>query len=164
MTLYELTGAYKALETEIELNPEDAEGLKEILDQIDDDIEIKADNYAKVIANKTADRKAIKDEIDRLTARMKSIDKGIDYMKQNLMESMKKTGKVKFRTSLFSFSVAKNGGKEPLVVDVTVDELPEELVKVTRDVNREALREYIIDTGDYSYGHFADRGESLRIR
>lgn len=161
--LYDLTAQYKQLEELCEQYPCEEE-LKQALEKIDDDIEAKADGYAKIIANLEADFIAICDEIDRLTARKRSYDNSIRRLKENLMWSMKTVGKTKFKTQLFSFSVAKNGGKEPLVVDVTVDDLPSELVKVTRDVDKDALREYILETGDLTFGHFGDRGENLRIK
>ena len=80
------------------------------------------------------------------------------------MWSMKQTGKEKFKTELFSFSVAKNGGKPPLVVDVPAADLPAELQSVSIEADKEALRNYIEETGDLSYGHLEDRGEHLCIR
>lgn len=162
-SLYELTGQYKYLEVAMLCNPDDDE-LAEEFAKISDDIETKAENYGKIIRNLETEEKAIAEEEQRLASRRKGIHNSIDRMKANLTESMKETGKLKFKTDLFSFNIANNGGKLPLVVDVTVDELPEDLVKVTRDVDKDALRTYIEETGDLSYGHFGDRGESLRIR
>lgn len=163
MRLYDLTAQYKALEEMLELYPCEEE-VKHALEQIEDDIEAKADGYAKIIASKDAHIEALTKEIARLTAMKGAEIKQKEWLKNNLMHSMKETGKEKFKTELFSFSIAKNGGKEPLVVDVSVDELPEDLVKVTRDVDKDKLREYIQETGDLTFGHFGMRGERLTIR
>lgn len=163
MNIYELTGQYKLLETAILLNPEEDE-LKAEFDKINDDLETKADNYAKIIRNFNADVDALDTEIKRLTDRKKMINNNIDRMKANLMYSMKETGKTKFKTELFSFGVAKNGGKQPLKLDVEVDALPEELTTTTVAPNNDAIRKYIEETGDLSYAHFEDRGERLNIR
>ena len=162
-SIYELKGQYKLLENAIAENPDDEE-LKELLDSISGDIENKADNYAKLIKNLEAIRDAKKAEAKRLTDGANSIDRNIDRLKANLMEAMVETGKTKFKTDLFNFGVQKNGGLEPLVVDVTVDEIPDEFIKVTKDVDKDALRKYIKETGDFSYGHFADKGSHLSIR
>lgn len=163
MNIYELTGQYKLLEMAMLLNPEDEE-IKAEFDKIADDIEVKADGYAKIISNMKADMTALDAEIKRLTERRDMFKRNIDRMKENLMYSMKETGKTKFKTELFSFGVAKNGGKQPLKLDVEVDALPEELTTTTVAPNNDAIRKYIEETGDLSYAHFEDRGEHLNIR
>lgn len=161
--LYDLTAKYKHLQLALECNPDDKE-LEALFAEIDDNIEAKAEGYAMVMRNMESDIDGLDKEIKRLTERKTVMANGIKRMKNNLYESMKATGKTKFKTELFSFGIQKNGGAEPLVVDVTVDELPSELVKVTKEVDKDALRKYIKETGDFSFGHFTDRGESLRIR
>ena len=163
MNIYELTGQYKALETAMLLNPEDEE-LKALFEQIDDDIEVKADNYAKLIRNFEADVSGLDGEIKRLTDRKTALKNNISRMKENLMYGMKETGKTKFKTELFSFGVAKNGGKAPLIIDVETDELPDELKTISVSANNDAIRKYIEDTGDLSFAHIGDRGEHLSIR
>ena len=163
MNIYEITGQYKLLETAMALNPDD-ESLQAEFDKIEDAIEVKADNYAKVIKNLKAEIEGLKAEEKRLYDRRKVIENNIKACENNLLWSMKQTGKEKFKTELFSFSVAKNGGKVPLVVDVPAADLPTELQSVTIDVDKDALRKYIEETGDLTYGHFADRGEHLSIR
>lgn len=163
MNLYELTGAYKALETAIALNP-DVDEFQEELAKINDDIETKADNYAKLIRNLEGDVEAINSELSRLQGAKQTKVNAINRLKENLMESMKETGKTKFKTELFSFGVQKNGGVAPLELTVKPEELPQEFQKVTIEADNKALREYINSTGDLSYAVLKDRGESLRIR
>ena len=163
MTIYEITGQYKILEHAMALNPDD-QALQLEFNKIQDEIEVKADNYAKVIRNLTAEVEGLKAEEKRLADRRKVIENNIKACKDNLMWSMKQTGKEKFKTELFSFSVAKNGGKLPLVIDVPATDLPAELQSVSIEADNDALRKYIEETGDLSYGHFEDRGEHLSIR
>lgn len=161
--LYQLTGMYEILQNAVELNPTDEE-LQAEFDKINDDIETKADNYARIIRNLEIEIDGIEAESVRLAERKASRMNTIKRMKENLMESMKQTGKTKFKTDLFSFGVQKNGGKEPLVLDVKVEDLPDELVKVKREADNEAIRAYIEETGDLTYAHTEERKESLRIR
>lgn len=163
MNIYQLTGAYKLLENAIALNPDDNE-LKEELAKINDDIEVKADNYAKIIRNIEGDVLAIDAELKRLQNAKSSKINAVNRLKSNLMESMKQTGKTKFKTSLFGFSVAKNGGVAPIELTVKPEELPRELQKVTIEADNKALREYIAETGDFSYAVLKDRGEHLNIK
>ena len=159
-TLYELTGAYKQIQELIDQG-EDLEG---ILATLEDAIEVKAEAYAKVMRNNEATMDAITAEITRLTGKKQSLLNANNRLKGNLYESMKATGKTKFKTDLFSFTIAKNGGKTPVVLKVDEAYLPEHLVKITRTANNDAIREYIEATGDITYAELGDRGESLRIR
>ena len=161
MNLYEITAVYQRLQNEIE-NGEDLEG---ILAVIGDELEAKADGYARVIKNMEAQINAFKEEEKRIAENRKRLEKGIERLKQNLFDSMKATGKEKFKTDLFSFAIQKNGGKIPVIVDVKdTSELPDDLVKITETPDLDAIRKYIEETGDLTYAHFGERGESLRIK
>lgn len=162
-SLYELTGAYKHLEVSMLCNPDDEE-LQAEFDKISDDLEIKAENYGKIIKNLEADEKALAEEEARLAKRRNGIRRNIESMKANLFASMKETGKTKFKTELFSFGIQKNGGLKPLIMNVDVSELPKELQKVTVEPDNMAIRNYIAETGDISYAELGEASESLRIR
>lgn len=160
MNLYELKESYLNVQDAIENGLD----LDEVLQTLDDEIETKADNYAKIIQNMTADVEAIKNEEKRLKEKRQACEKGIKRLKENLQNAMIETGKRKFKTDLFSFSIAKNGGALPVIVDVDVSELPDDLVIITEKPDTKAITKYINDTGDLSYAHFGERGESLRIK
>ena len=160
MNLYELTAVYQRLQDQIE-SGEDYEG---ILAVIGDEIEAKADGYARVIRNMEAEAKALKDEEKRLAEKRKLREAAIERLKQNLFESMKATGKEKFKTDLFTFSIQKNGGALPVIVDVDTEYLPDDLVQITEKPDLKAIATYIEQTGDLTYAHFGERGESLRIK
>lgn len=160
MNLYELTSTYQQLQNGIE-NGEDFEGILEV---INDELEAKADGYARVIRNMEAQAEAFKTEEKRLAEKRRMLDAGIEKLKQNLFEAMKSTGKTKFKTDLFSFAIQKNGGNDPVVVDVSTDDLPDDLVQITEKPDLKAIAAYIKETGDLTYAHFGERGESLRIK
>lgn len=160
MNLYELTAVYQRLQDQIE-SGEEYEG---ILAVIGDEIEAKADGYARVIRNMEAEAKALKDEEKRLAEKRKLREAAVDRLKQNLFESMKATGKEKFKTDLFTFSIQKNGGALPVIVDVDTEYLPDDLVQITEKPDLKAIATYIEQTGDLTYAHFGERGESLRIK
>lgn len=161
MNLYELTAVYQRLQNQIEAG-EDVEG---ILAVIGDELEAKADGYARVIRNMESQAAAFREEEKRIAENRKRLEAGIERLKSNLYASMKATGKEKFKTDLFSFSIQKNGGKPPVILDVKdSSELPDDLVQITEKPDLEAIRKYIEDTGDLTYAHFGERGESLRIK
>lgn len=160
MNLYELTAIYQRLQNEIE-NGEDIDG---ILAMIGDELEAKADGYARVIRNMESQVSAFKDEEKRIAENRRKLEAGIDRLKQNLFNSMKATGKEKFKTDLFTFAIQKNGGALPVIVDVPTEKLPDDLVIVSEKPDLKAIAKYIEETGDITYAHFGDRGESLRIK
>lgn len=163
MNIYQMTAKYKHLQTALECEPEDEE-IAQLLAEIDDSIEEKADGYGRIIRNMQAEISGLNGEIDRLTKRVKSRENAVKRLKENLMYSMKETGKTKFKTELFSFGVAKNGGKAPLELMVLPEELPEDLRKVKYEPDNDAIRQYIEETGDFTYAMIKDRGEHLSIR
>ena len=160
MNLYELTAVYQRLQNQIEAG-EDYDG---ILAVIGDEIEAKADGYAKIILNMAGQAGVLKAEEKRLAEKRKVLENGMERLKQNLFESMKATGKEKFKTDLFTFSIQKNGGALPVIVDVPTDDLPDDLVQITEKPDLKAIATYIEQTGDLTYAHFGERGESLRIK
>lgn len=115
MTLYELTGAYLQLQEMLYDEDADPDAIWDTLESIDGDIEEKADGYAKIISQMSADSDTLGKEIERLTNRKKSLDHSIDWLKRQLKASMETTGKTKFKTKLFSFSIANNPAS--LVID-----------------------------------------------
>lgn len=161
MNIYEITTKYLYIQSAIE-NGEDLPD--DLLSEVDEELETKAENYAKVIKNLESDLNGLDEEIKRLTAKKKAVKSGIDRLKENLQNAMILTGKRKFKTDLFSFNIQKNGGALPVIVDADVSELPDELVKITESPDLQAIAAYINETGDVTWAHFGERGESLRIR
>ena len=164
MNLYEITGNLLALQNLMESDELDAETLADTLEAVEGEYEIKLENYCKVIKNLEADITAIKNEVTRLSYNRKSLEKNIDILKAAMFDSMKSTGTNKVKGQIFTLSIQKNGGKAPVVVDVKTADLPDELVRIKEEADIEAIRSYIEETGDLTYAHFGERGESLRIK
>lgn len=163
-TMYELTADYMTV-LDMAQDPEiDPQAITDTLEAIGGEIEIKAENTAKVMKELEAEAAKIKAEEQRLNARRKTLENNIEHIKTRLYDAMKLTGKTKFKTALFSFSIAKNGGKIPVVVDVDCSELPDDFVIISEKPNLEAIREYIEKHGTCAYAHYGERGESLRIK
>ena len=167
MNIYELTEQYLQLQMLLEDAEADAQTVADTLEAIDGEIEAKADGYAMIIRNMEGSLTAIKAEQERLTAKKTVLETGILRLKKNLEEAMRKTGKTKFKTELFSFGIQKNGGKAPVILDVKdTSELPDELVRIKEEPDIEAIRALLEkdpETGK-KYAHIGERGESLRIK
>lgn len=164
MKLYELTEQWDAVFNMMEDGETDEQVIFDTLESIEGEIEDKADNYAKMIRNLQASVDVLKAEEERLYYRRKSTENHIQRLKDNLQANLEFIGKTKFKTDLFSFSVAKNGGKQPLSITDNLDEIPEKYLipqppKVNNDAVRELLKEKTVD-----WAHLEPYGRHLNIR
>ncbi len=164
MNIYDLTAEFLQLQEMLEDPETDADQITALMDDLNTEIEKKADGYAKVIRNLEGNLAAVKTEQQKLTEKKNLLESGIKRLKDDLQAVMTATGKRKFKTDLFSFNIQRNGGADPVVVDVPTEELPDDLVIVSEKPDLKAIAAYIKETGDITFAHFAERGESLRIK
>ena len=163
-TIYELTDAYKTVEDMLYDGETDEQTIMDTLEAIDGEIEEKADNYAKLIKNLQADAVALKAEEERMYARRKSLENKAQRLKDRLQANLEFIGKTKFKTLLFSFSIAKNGGKQPLSITGNLDEIPGKyLIPQPPKVNNDAIRELLQDK-EVEWAHLEPYGKHLNIR
>lgn len=162
-TLYELTGDYMKL-LEMAEDPEvDLETLNDTLEGLEGEIEIKAENYAKVIKQLEGDASTIETEEKRLQAKRKAIENNIATMKNHLENAMRTTGKTKFKTDLFSFNIQKNP-PSARVNEEMMDKIPlEYLVFPEPKVDKKKVLEELKNGAEFEWAEIS-QGESLRIR
>ncbi len=159
--LYQLTNNYETVLNMLYDEDADEEMILDTLEAIEGEIEDKADNYAKIIKELEAKQNARKEEAKRLTESAKVFENRVKALKSNLFNSMKATGKTKFTTDLFSFNIAKNGGKQTLTID---GEVPEEYTKTITENDTDKIRQALEKGEKLTFAHFEPRGESLRIK
>ena len=159
MKLYELTEAWAAIQDMIETADTDDEQIIAALENIDAAIEEKADNYAKIIFSMKAEAEAIKAEEKRLATKRQSLENRAKWLQKNLEVAMINTGRKKFKTNLFVFSVQKNA---PSLDEFDESIVPEEFWKIARSIDRSALLKAVKD-GEVE-GIELKQTESLRIR
>lgn len=161
MTLYDLTNDFITV-LEMAQDPDiDTQAITDTLEMIGGDIEYKADGYAKVIKELSANIDTLTAEISRLSARKSAIANKIDTMKSMLTYAMNSTGKTKFKTDLFSFNVQKN--PPSLVVD-DVEKIPQEyLIPQEPKVDKKAITALIKSGEKCDYAHL-EQTEGVRIR
>lgn len=159
--LYELTNNYETVLNMLYDEDADEQMILDTLESIEGDIEDKADNYAKIIKELEAKKDARNAEAKRLTDSAKVFENRIKALKSNLYNSMKAIGKPKFSTNLFSFNIAKNGGKQALTID---GEVPKEYTKTIVENDTDKIRQALEDGKNLTFAHLEPRGESLRIK
>ena len=163
-TLYQLTADYMNL-LEMAEDPDiDEQAFMDTLDGIEGAIEVKAENYAKIMRQLEADAAACDAESKRLKNKSKTIDNNIRRMKQALQFAMQTTGKTKFKTPLFSFYIQKNPAS--VVMDEQyIENIPERfLVRKDPEINRKAIRDAINAGEDLMGLAHLESTESLRIK
>lgn len=161
-TLYDLQGKYASLLELAEDGTTDPEVLADTMDSIVDAINDKAEGYAQVIRQIKADIEANKKERDRFEARIKSYQSNLGTISQRLVEAMNETNQGKIKTPLFTISVAKNGGKQPLSIDQ--DNLQADVFKVKREPDTDEIRKRL-EAGEKVLGaELKPRGEHLLIK
>lgn len=107
-TLYELKSEYIQLRDmagDPDISPE---ALRDTMEAINGELEDKADGYARVIRELEAEEAGLDAEIKRLQARKSAVSGNKGRIKDALESAMRETGKLKFKTALFSFGIQKN--------------------------------------------------------
>ena len=157
-SLYELTGIFKQIN---DMEGLDEETKADTLESIDwtEQFEEKVENTAKVIKNKEASKKLIKEEIDRLTARYKSLDNDVVWLKKSMQEAFEITGHEKVKGLLFTVYMGKN---QPSVV---IDEelLPKKYFVIAKKPDKNAIKE-LLNAGKKVKGATLQESRSLRIK
>lgn len=163
-TIYELKSGYIELLMMAEDGEVDEQTLEDTMESLEGEIEDKADGCAMVLKELDMKADALKKEIERLQERKKSIENRADWIKKNLQELMILSGKEKFKTALFSFSIAKNPASVKL--DVTDTNLiPERFLKpVSPLIDKTAMKEAIKNGEDLTGIAHLEQTESLRIK
>lgn len=159
--LYQITSDWEKVYVMLYDEETDEKMIRDTLESIEGEFEDKADNYAKIIRELLGDAEKIKTEKKRLEARQKSIENRAKLLKDKLQEAMKKIGKPQFKTNLFSFNIAKNGGKQVLTID---GDVPEEYTKTIIENDTDKIRAELEEGKNLPFAHLEPRGESLRIK
>lgn len=157
MNLYELSLAFQEVQN-MDLDPE---VMQDTLDSIEDAIENKAENIAKLIRNLESDVSAYKEEEERLKTKRQAAENKVKWLKTYLEDNMKLTGKTKFKSGMFNFSIQKN----PASVNITDEKIipGEFLIPQPPKVDKTSLKE-ILKRGIEVPGAELKQTEGLRIR
>lgn len=160
MKLYELTQNYINLQDLLEDETISQDLIEKAMKEVSEDIEEKAENYAAIMKNLEAEAEALEKEEKRLAARKSSLRNRNKILKENLENSMKATGKTKFKTRLFSFNIAKN----PPSLDIADEELiPDKYIVYTKSTAKKTMIDDL-KQGVIIKGVKLKQTESLRIR
>lgn len=163
MTLYDITEDYLRL-LELAEDPEvDQEVIADTLEAIEGELEVKAENAARVIRQLEADADALKKEADRFTKRQKAAENSIKRLKSLLQYSMEATGKVKFETEHFKFRIQKNPPALKLADDIDFANIPAEYIKFAEpEIDKAAVKAALKQGAEFSWARM-ESSESVRF-
>jgi chromosome segregation ATPase len=166
-SLYDLTGDYAKFAEymeQVELEPEMQEALEDALNNLGEDIEIKLENYAKIIKNFESDIAGLKAEEERLAKKRKAMENSIKNMKQRMTEAMIRTGKVDIKGELFKFKVQAN--PPAVVMDVNyIEDVPEKyLIAQDPKIDKKKLAEDLKAGVELEGVAHLEASASVRIR
>jgi hypothetical protein len=166
MTLFDLTAEFQAILHKLDdADAGDPEAVAE-LERIEADIRNKADGYCALIRHYEAAAKTCHEEADRIEYRADGFNSKATWLKQRLHDALLRLGETRLQTPTNTVTVCRNGGAEPVKVDVPVEELPGDYQKteyVCRpdiDAIRNALRAGLHVPGC----RLEERGTHLRMR
>lgn len=157
MNLYELTQNYLQV-LEIAENGDD---LADTLEALEDAIEVKAENTAKVIKQLEANAEMLANEAKRLSERKSAIENNVRNLKSYLQDQLDKCGKSKIKGEIFTVAIQNN----PQSVDVLDESLIPStyFIQQAPKLDRKELLTHL-KAGEEIAGVTIKQTKSLRIR
>lgn len=166
MTLYELSIQFQTILEMAEDGEIDMDVVNGTLECVEADIEQKLDSYGVVINELSDDIEKIEKEIKRLTDKKRTIDNNITRMKGAIKDAMEAIGKKKIKGDKFTWTIAKNGGKRPVVFKegYNILSIPERFQNWTVNPDRDEIRQALENGEQLDFATLGERGESLRLK
>lgn len=162
---------------------EDLEKLNELLDEVSDDTQQqellshwftqlgterdrKLDAYAALIAEMLARAEVRKTEAKRMMELATSDEQRARLLKERLKWFFETHQLKTVETPRYRLSLAKNGGKAPLILKAGLapQQLPKRFQTVSIEPNTNAIRAALEAGEDLDFATLGDRGTSLRIK
>ena len=157
-SLYELTGA--ALELEEMLRNEEIDE-KTYVDTIENlEIDKKVENICYIIRNLQAEAEMFKAEKEKLNAKQKTAENGVNRLKDSLLNYLPVTNQSKVKANLFNVSV----GKSESVNVIDLDKIPKEYRNPQADKVDVAAIKKILKSGEEIPGTELSENQHIRIR
>lgn len=166
MKLYEINQKYLEILDAIENEEIPVDCIKDTLDSIEGDFELKIDSIVSYIKNLKIEKEAIKDEIKTLQSRVKSKENKIDGLTEYVKTSMEIFNKKKIETSRNVISLRKT--PEKLVIK-NEELAKEKLTKIEGGViietriNKQLLKEKLKEGEKFEFAELK-AGKTLTIK
>lgn len=162
-SLYALSAQMSELkDLALSADPEDEQAFIDTLEGLTGVIESKMDDYAVVMTHLSGYSDLIDKEIKRLQAMKQTIDNHQKRMKDHLLRVMTDTlHETKIKTDLHTFTVCRNGGKQPMEI---TGEVPDNYKRVVLETDTEKIRADLENGIVLPFAHLNERGTHLMIK
>lgn len=150
-------------------DPATAQAIDEWIAENSENLEVKVDGYCALMQEYKARSDARKAEAKRLLELAKADENRAERLKERLKFFFESQGMTKLDTPRYSLTLAKNGGKTPLILDEDADweaigKLYPECVVTHVEPSKDHIRA-ALEAGDrIPCAMLGERGTSLRIR
>ena len=160
--LYELTEMYKNIWDLVEDDEIDLDTLETALGQVEDNLEVKAENMAKLVKGIDGDIDTLKTEEKRLAEKRRTLENKKNNIKYYLENQLRVMEIDKVKTPLFTVALQKN----PPSVDILDEDLIPEQYKKTITTTTVVKKDLLdaLKAGQVIEGAEIKQGKSLRIR
>lgn len=155
MQLYEITEAYLALD-----NLDDTEDIKHYLSAIQDEFNDKLESTTYVIQNYKSEIEAIKNEINRLSSKKKSLENKVTFLTDYMYENMKALDMEKAKVGTFDLRIQKNP-KSVQILDET--KIADDYIRIKKELDKSKIKE-ALKNGLTVEGAELIQTEGLRIK
>lgn len=164
MTLYELVGQFRAVYDCIDEDT-DAQTLQDTIEGIglDTDLQDKADGYAKLIKQITAEAKAFETEAKAFQKKAEARYSLSATLTKRLYDAMNAIGVQEIPNELFKIKIQRNGGVAPLVF-LEGKDVPDEYQKVVIEADKSKIREALNAGNKLDFVTLGERGTHLVIK
>ena len=110
-------------------------------------VDSKLDDYAQVIRKLELDASVARAEQARYQSLAQTRENAAESLKKRIKELLEKAGRKSRETQHHKFSVAGNGGKQP--IDIVIAELPDDYVDYVAVANEDKIRATIVEDEKY---------------
>ena len=163
MTLFDIKGEFFRLyELAVQNdNPECEEAFNNALDDLKTDLAGKSAGYVHVIKQLDMEADECDKVIEAFKAKKEARKNHIAKMKNALLDAMDAAQLTEIKAGEYTLKIAKNGGKQPLIIDSTV---PDNYMKIKYEPDNDLIRTAIEEGKEINFAHLEERGRHLNIK
>ena len=163
MTLFDIKGEFFRLyELAVQNDdPECEEAFNNALDDLKTDLAGKSAGYVHVIKQLDMEAEECDKVIEAFKAKKEARKNHIARMKNALLDAMDAAQLTEIKAGEYTLKIAKNGGKQPLIIDSTV---PDNYMKIKYEPDNDLIRQAIEEGKEVPFAHLEERGRHLNIK
>ena len=161
--IYELTSGIQILWDLMDQGELDDDTLIDAMENSQEELNIKLENYCKFIKNLEADIAGLKEEEKRLAARRKTMENTIERAKAAMQWAMNAAGEKKVKGNLFTISLQANPEKVVLETE-DINSIPTDYIRMKEpEIDKAKVKEDLKAGKELSFARL-ERTEGIRIR